>query len=548
MTYNILVPDSLHINTRNFPSFFKFVEREKANVTFVSDRKDWIALYGDYSQKKGLLEDKIDVLATLPINQLYDFKIKEVNLFFIARAEILSLVIKNPEWISDSIPDDQFKIFQKLYDHNPDILLNCLAAAWDWIEYWYTFLQDNKLFTHSCIFSGSLIYQRSLIELLRFRPTKVMVMESFFTGNDYYCEEKYEPIANNCDIKYKAIYRSLLEDLSPDLKERELMKAINKVILSKNKNVIQPEIGDEITFNNDGLIVTILGQVVNDFSLLEYKGYGLSSIDFYTKLVSLLIDNNINVIFKAHPWEAKKINITDSFTKNKMEELRDCLPDDKKNSLVIVDDYPITKLFEISNYIVGLNSQGLLEAAFDGFKPVQFGNAFYGNKGFTTDYQLHEISVFVDDILKGSIHGSMSLAEYDSFQTFLLKIFQGQLVSIHNSGVPKLTDLFNIRDKISLISTPKKNIAQNAPVNKLPIIPSIKMSDEKLVNAVDGNEESNLLVETDQLLKTQKEIKKLSQSELVKRKYRKFKKDPRKFCADSNNIFVKKMKLFFNHK
>ena len=542
MTYNILVPDSLHINIRNFPSFFKFVEKEKANITFVSDRKDWIALYGDYSQKEDILKDKFDILASLTLSQLYDFKIKEVNLFFIARAEILSLVIKNTEWISDSIPSDQFKICQKLYDHNPDILLSCLAAAWDWIEYWYTFLQDNKLFTHSCIFSGSLIYQRSLIELLRFRPTKVMLMESFFTGNDYYCEEKYEPIANNCDIKYKAIYRSLLEDLSPNLKERELMKAINKVILSKNKNVIQPTIGDEITFNNDGLIVTILGQVVNDFSLLEYKGYGLSSIDFYTKLVSLLIDNNINVIFKAHPWEAKKINITDSFTKNKMEELRDCLSDEKKNSLVIVDDYPITKLFEISNYIVGLNSQGLLEAAFDGFKPVQFGNAFYGNKGFTNDYQLSDISVFVDDILSGAIHGNMTLAEYDSFQTFLLKIFQGQLVSIHNSGVSKLSSIFCDINTIKLVHKTNQKVETINNVDQ-------KICVEKKVKVVDTITpvEKNREVEEFQMdISIPRDVKEVEN--VWRRKYQKFRRDPRKFCADSDNLIIRASKNFFRRK
>ena len=40
-----------------------------------------------------------------------------------------------------------------------------------------------------------------------------MVMESLFTGNEYYCEERYSSIANNCDIKHKAIYTNHVKHL-----------------------------------------------------------------------------------------------------------------------------------------------------------------------------------------------------------------------------------------------------------------------------------------------------------------------------------------------
>lgn len=524
MTYNVLVPDSLHINTRNFPSFFKFVEREKVQVTFVSDRKDWVALYGDYSIKLDVLNDKIKKLNTLSMEQLFEMKVREVNLFFVARAEILSLIIKNDEWVSEAISKDRLAIFQKMYTYNRDILIQCLAAAWDWVEYWYTFLQDNKLFTHSCIFSGSLIYQRTLIELLRYRPTRVLLMESFFTGNDYYCEEKYEPIANNCDIRYKSIFNSLLKDLSPNEIERETTKAINKIIMAKNKNVIQPLTGEPILFENNSPIVTILGQVVNDFSLLEYKGKGLSSIPFYKELILALISKGFNVVFKAHPWEAKKINITDSFTKNKIGELRDSLSVDEKRRLVIVDDYPISNLFSISDYIVGLNSQGMIESAFEGFKPIQFGNAFYGNKGFTNDYDYLDISSFIDDLCNNNVRGTMNLEEYDLFQIFLLKILQGQLVSIHNSGIPKLCEIFKSYPTIKLTTQNKNNLQLTA----------CKTLEKKKIT-----EDDSLILE---------ETVKSDELSKFNRKTMKFKRDPRRFFAESKSPLLRPFSKLFRAK
>ncbi|MDK4603517.1 capsule biosynthesis protein, partial [Kingella kingae] len=69
----------------------------------------------------------------------------------------------------------------------------------------------------------------------------MMVMESLFTGNEFFCEERYSPIANRTDIMHKAVYQSLLDKInSESVYENERMKAINKMILMKNKNVQQP--------------------------------------------------------------------------------------------------------------------------------------------------------------------------------------------------------------------------------------------------------------------------------------------------------------------
>lgn len=291
--YNILVPDDLHLNQRNFPSFHKFITKTGSSIKFVKDRKDWVALYGNYESKVSELNEKARVLACLPADTLFNYNVRGVNLFKISRAETLSKVAVEPEWYDVAYPESSRDIFDKLLINNKPVLMLCLAAAWDWLDFWSKILADEKAFTHCCVFSGSLIYQRSLIELLRYTPTKVMVMESLFTGNDYYCEEKYGPIANNCEIRHKAVYESLAVELSANDMDKERMKAINKIILAKNKNVEQPNFGEDIRFPHSGKTVAILGQVVNDFSLLEHKNRGLASIAFYKEFIAALVRGGI---------------------------------------------------------------------------------------------------------------------------------------------------------------------------------------------------------------------------------------------------------------
>ena len=43
MNLSILVADSLHINKKNFGSFFKFIEKIKAKIYFEDSHKDWIS-------------------------------------------------------------------------------------------------------------------------------------------------------------------------------------------------------------------------------------------------------------------------------------------------------------------------------------------------------------------------------------------------------------------------------------------------------------------------------------------------------------------------
>lgn len=364
-----------------------------------------------------------------------------------------------------------------------------------------------------------------------------MVMESLFTGNDYYCEEKYGPIANNCEIRHKAVYESLAVDLSANDMDKERMKAINKVILAKNKNVEQPETGENIEFTYPGKIVTILGQVVNDFSLLEYKNNGLSSINFYRDFIKLLISNGFNVVFKAHPWEENKTNINSPFTRNILGDYFDGLSEEGKYRLKIVDHYPIEKLFSISDFVAGLNSQSLIEAAFNGLKPMQFGSAFFGEKGFTNDYSLNAIEDCVLDMVSGKAKGALTLKEFNELEEFLRRLLQGQLISVHDSGVAKLESVFA---PAAIISIAKRSPVARVENTNGPIALAKKNSnvgsgvtDRASVRPIPAND-----ISVEQIsIKNSPSPK--------NKKIRKLLNNPRKFFADSNNGFAKSLRHLF---
>ena len=526
MSISILVPDSLHINKRNFSSFFSWIEKNKINIHFENNNKDWISLYGVYDSKLDILYEKIDLLTKIEEEELFAFCVYDLNIFNICRAELLSLVATRPEWYNEDYPNNLREIYKKLYTNNRSELLQNMAAAWYWVDFWKKRLSELKQFSHCCVFSGGLIYQKSLIELLKYTPTKVMVMESLFTGNEYYCEERYSSIANNSDIKHLAIFNSYKKTFSSKSEyDKERMKAINKFLLMKNKNVQQPTDSEILVFKQQKPIITIIGQVINDFSVLEYKGRGLSTIKIYKELISKLSENGFNVVLKTHPWEEKKNNIRTSLTKNIIEEFLKNLTENQQECIKIVDHYSIKKLFKQSDFIISLNSQGLLEAAFDGIKPIQLGNAFYGKKGFTYDYDFLDIDQLVNDLVVNKLTPTLSLEEFDLFEEFITILLQKHAVSIHASGVSVLSRKFNLPTIIPLVeNVPKEKSKTTLPTQK----DVVKKENTTIVNMV---ELPKVVLQSDK-----------------NRKYQKFRNNPRQFFADSRNPVIRSLMYFFPYK
>lgn len=575
MSIAILVADSLHINQKNFSSFFKFIEQTKVYIEFESTHKEWWSLYGNYESKLNVLYEKIDTLTQLTEEALFSFKINDISLFHVCRAELLSYLSVKPNWFDCSYPTNIESLFHKLYQEDRTVLIQNMAAAWYWISFWnQKIIEANKQYQFCCIFSGSLIYQRSLMEILKLKPTKVMVMESLFTGNEYLCEERYSPIANRNDIIHKAVYNQLLQILKNENNyENERIKAINKMILMKNKNVQQPIEGELIEFNNNKKIITIIGQVVNDFSLLEVCGVGISSIKFYKDLIKLLIENDFNVILKTHPWEKQKNNIKSELTKEIMQDFISHLSNKQKKQVHIVSDYPIKKLFNQSNYIIGLNSQGLIEAAFEGFKPIQFGKAFYGGKGFTHDYNISEIEQMVMDLKNNKLNSVLTLSEFDKLEEFLTVLLQKHAISIFDSGLPLLRKKFSIYNTISLVEKGKSE--QHYPVkdknaNTKVVLP--KKEDIKgnhttnKNNNIDKSQQPVVLENSEMKVSDSMELEQSQEQKTdviilasdtkfettiidkQQRKLKKLKNDPRLFFAHSQYSVLRLFKYFFKSK
>jgi len=451
MELKILFADDLHFHKRGFKSLFEFIEKYKIKHHFIkhSDKK-LLQCFGNYKSFKSKFLDNYEYVEKFSKKELFSYRHKAINIYKLSKAEMLTYTMTLPNWYNEKIPYDDRFIFDKLYTENKELLLLNMGVAIYWVEFWQDVLKNNEQFTHCCIFSGSLIYQKSLIEISKNTPMEAMIFEHFFTGNNYYCEHKYDHIANNSDIKFSNYYNKVLDiqDIDNISFENEKIKAINKVINTSNKNVKQPERVDEKIFHNEQKTVLILGQVINDFSIIETKLENICSLSFYKELIFKIVDNtDFNVIFKAHPWERQKANLKSSLTYNEL--MKFIINNNFHKRVILVEDYNLTSLFEQSNIITTFCSQSALEASFVGKKVVQFGDAFYGKKGFTYDYK--SIDTFIKNC--NNLNETLTLDEYSNYELFLLKVLQLHLVCIHPSGIKSLEAKFNKRKVASIVSS-----------------------------------------------------------------------------------------------
>lgn len=463
-------PDSLHINTRNFDSVFTFIREGRHYYEQHAEINHLISRYGDYTELPAEMQEEYQASLSWEGESLLDRQSNGINLFDICRGETLSYVCADPTFSKIGKEWSRDEIFDFLYKNYRIPLIKNLSVASFWIKYWNNFIQNSSNFDFALIFSGSLSYARSLMELLRKTPTRVFLLESFMTGSDFYCEEKFSPLPNNSLLGNKNYYSSL--KISDESYERDRMKAINKILLGKNLNVIQPPSSADILFDNEKVIL-ILGQVVNDFSQLGYNDLGISSISIYCELLEKILDKTeYKIIFKAHPWENKKANLRSPITANYIKSKFANYIDDR---IVIVEDYNIDDLFKQVQHVILLNSQSGIEAAWNGIKPIVLARPFYGKKGFTHDFHYNDIDAVVDFLNCATCEDStLSLKEFDAFEDFLVKALMYTLVCKHKSGLIKLREIFRPFNTIQMVSTQtapsekKSNITDLVPLPLLP--------------------------------------------------------------------------------
>lgn len=537
---NIIIPDKLHIHVRGFKSIIELQNKKKINLIHVEKYDNLKALYGNYNKHKSLFLKEYDSLSFKNQDELFHEKIGGYSLFKIIKSEMLSYLITKENWYSLSVLNDEQFIFNKAYEENKEDLLLNMAVGLFWFEFWKTEVQKHKDIKASIVFSGSLIYSKTFSFLLQNTPIKVYVVEHFFTGNDFYFEEKYTHIANNSDIRFPNIYNGLFDQWSekePLEKEKDIIKAINKINLSNNKNVKQPlTVNEKINFHNSERTILILGQVINDFSILETDINNINSLSIYKKMIQGIFETtNYNIIFKAHPWEKNKSNVNRPLTK---EELNNFVMSNFTKNYIerfkIVEDSNINQLFEVSDIIVGICSQSLLEASFAGIKTHQIGKAFFGDKGFTYDHR--DEKEFLKYIGENSfISPLMNMYEYENFLKFLTLSLQYHLVSVHKSGESMILNKIQ-SNYVSTIGIVKKHESildisvENNTSNELKDSKDSKDSKEQEVICFDYSQNANFK----KML-----INKIVISLSNEKKVKKFKENPKRFFKDSKFFMVK---------
>ena len=446
----LLLADKLHFHERNFKSLMEFCQKDGVVAVNADPPRKLLALYGNYSELRTCLDKYIGPLSALSANGLYGVMYKGVKLFSVVKMEFLAGRIYEPHWYRDEVPGDDRLCFDLAVEKDYVILLENMAAAMFWLDWWSIKLRSIRRQDFVCVFSGSLIYQRSLLELLKFNPAEPLVFESFFTGNEYYCERKYGFIPNNSDLASKSFYESLRVEEDAIENDRARVKAINKIRLAKNKNVVQPDVSHESFFREEDVIL-IIGQVLNDFSLLGGRKGNVNALSEYKKLVeNILSHTDFNIIFKSHPWERNKNPNGQALV---LEEMQAFVNEGRgldSRRIFFAENHNLGQLFDQASYVVTLCSQAALEAAYNGLKPLQFGDAFYGGKGFT--YDCGDVEGVLDCLL-GQMKGSLTLEEYDSFEVFCVRSLCRHLISVHKSGRKQLEDLTKRNPYISLVSS-----------------------------------------------------------------------------------------------
>ncbi|MEM5537894.1 hypothetical protein WNY58_16020 [Neptuniibacter pectenicola] len=539
----VMLTDDVHFHKRNFNSLFTFFEKSKIKVENAKAPSDWIALYGNYFSKSNELRKSVIELSFLSKEELQEYVYKGVPVFESCKLEFLSHVIAKPKWRSLDLLSNSDVVFDYAFELDVDALLHNMAAVIFWVDWWENKLRHIPQQNYACVFSGSLIYSDVLIRLLKKHVAEPVIMESFFTGNEYYCEKKYQHIPNNSDLKFDTYYKSLMDFSGFDY-DRERIKAINKIFLSKNKNVTQPGINALVSFDNSRDVVVILGQVLNDFSVLGGVGR-INSLAWYKEIISkLLLETDSNIIFKAHPWENKKIGLSSPVTKLELQDfVRNNFDSVFLERFVIVEDYNLQFLLEQSDYTITLCSQSAIEAAFMGIKPVQLGNAFFGRKGFTSDYA--SVSSFISDYKSGKVFKNLTLKEFDCFERFCVVALCKHLVSCHASGLMRLREVFTVDSSIKLVGSSninKKTVDENVKKNKVDeksesVKEGVVVGGGK--NEVDVSFESKVdLTEFDLPISEQRKLRR-------QRLWGKFRRNPHAYFNDSSNKYERQLRFLF---
>jgi hypothetical protein len=440
----ILFADNIHFHYRNYKTLFRGAQSLLLKCCIDSANKSLKQAHGNYNSHKHKLSESVATLKQLDSAALFNYQHFGISLFPLIKSEMLSYILPKPNWIEvDIAPEDEW-IFLKAYRENKNDLLLNMSAAIFWLEAWKKALIKVKKLTYCVMFGGSLTYNKCLNALLENTAVRVFKTEHFVTGNAYYFEEKYTAIPNKSDVVFENYYQILLAKVkrwSPKERAQKEQKALACFLNRQNKNVSQPR-KKALSFikENNRPYLLIIGQVLNDFSLIDTNLPNINSIRVYCSLIKKVLDEtNYHIIFKAHPWERAKIHLKSPVTRKYIERfVYNNLNEKQQERIVVLEEVNLSSLIAYSQQVVALNSQALLEVAFEKKKPSQIGRAFFGFKGFTSDF--NNETTFVESLKKGTCESNLTDMEYQSFLLFLTAMLEEQLVRTDKTGIKRIRE------------------------------------------------------------------------------------------------------------
>lgn len=454
MVLRVLFSDDFHLNRRNFSSLYKYLERRGAQLEFLNTEGEMWNRYGDYSGVKPVTAYQQEAEYIIGKGPAYLVRHERlvcgasVPFFPLVVPEILSFANVNIEEVwRYPLPEDRLNLAEILFAVAPECVRDNVAAALFWADrYTHRFKHFN--FDMAVVFSGSQIYQRLLIEILKTKKPRVFVTESFQTGSEFYWEERYSPISNNCEIRYRNVYNRITLPEDYLLRQNEIIKALNKIRNAKNKNVTQPGECLNLSFGEKKKTLLLSCQVQNDFSIIDSPNRFKNPYAFYEALIrTILLSSDYCVVVKTHPFESNKISIRRPFIYNALSEYIAGLTKNLRSRVTLVESVNLHQLVREVDGFITLNSQSAFEACFyGGLKPVVFGRPFYGGYGFTNDYE--QLTDFRDDLEKDRIAWTLDCREFNSFVEFVTKLLQYQLASVHDSGISVIATRVERRERV----------------------------------------------------------------------------------------------------
>lgn len=375
----IVFSDDFNFRRTNYTALFNYFDKERFLYSHDSFNSDF---------KRSKCSYKVDeqVASIGAVSCDFNESYKGIKLFEVYKQEVMQVCTSSNIWKTyENGPDEELWSFI-VTNFNHELSLGVVSAKF-WIDYWESYISTTKV-QAGIAFNGAQIYNRAFTEVLKCFSIPVYCVEHFFTGHDFYFEQRYSSISNNSVLRSNQFCREKLKSSTAPSSS-----IYSKLFNAKNKNVKKIPY---LSMDHAGYCL-ILAQVCNDYAITSSHNHFKNSIKFYIKLVGeLLKHTKTNIVIKTHPYEATKLAADVQGTYAALMEYKNNLPEDLGKRLMIVDNYSIDGLIDASRYIVTLNSQSGLEALQRGKPVVCFGGAFYQGKGFTYDFDSIEEFIKVE--------------------------------------------------------------------------------------------------------------------------------------------------------